>query len=64
MTIRCILQATLTRYTDTRQTMARVTWLDGHKHQGETIGLPTGNHMNALLLRALREGVTVTKEEF
>jgi hypothetical protein len=65
MTIRCILSARITRYTDTRQTMAHVSWLDTRKRQGETVGAyPDSTHIQAMLLRAMREGVTVTREEF
>ena len=64
MTIRCILNAAITRHNDTRMTTARVTWLDNRKRQGETCGVSRSVHMQALLLRALREGVTVTREEF
>jgi len=65
MTIRCILGAAITRHTDTRQTTARVTWLDARKHQHEAVGCyPASNHIRDLLLRAMREGVTVTREEF
>lgn len=64
MSIRCILSARIMRYTDTRQVMAHVLHLDQRNRQGETVGNPRGAHMQALLLRALREGVTVTREEF
>jgi len=64
MTIHCIMNATITKYLDTRQTMARVTWVDTCRNPGETIGSPTGKHMQALLLRALREGCTIVREEF
>jgi hypothetical protein len=61
--MRCILNARITRHLDTRQVIACVTWLDG-RVQGETVGASRSLHMQALLLRALREGVTVTREEF
>lgn len=64
MKIRCILQAVQTKYLDTRQTMARVTWLDTSNHQGQTVGSPYSHHMQVLLLRALREGVNIVREEF
>ena len=32
--------------------------------QGETFGPSQSSHMQALLLRVLREGVTVIREEF
>jgi hypothetical protein len=65
MTIRCILGASITRHCDTRRTTARVTWLDGRRQQHETVAAyPDSTHVQALLLRAMREGVTVTREEF
>lgn len=62
--LRCILSACVTDYTDTRQKMARVSWLTLGGRQGETIGPPYSLHMQALLLRALREGVNITREGF
>ena len=62
--VQCVLEARITKYTDTRQTMARVAWIDHRKRQGETIGPPQSNHMQQLLLRAYREGVNVIREEF
>ncbi len=64
MTIRCIMQATITKHKPYGDTTARVSWLDTHKHPHEISGQPQGRHMRDLLLRAMREGVTVTREEF
>jgi hypothetical protein len=61
--MQCILTARITRYRDTRQTMACVTWL-GPRGQGETVGASKSPRMQSMLLRALREGVTVIREEF
>lgn len=62
--MRCILHARITRHLDIRQITACVTWLDCRGRQGETFGPSQSSHMQALLLRALREGVTVIREEF
>ena len=43
--------------------MADVTWVRRGR-QGERFGPSQSSHMHALLLRALREGVTVIQEEF
>ena len=43
--------------------MADVIWVRRGR-QGETFGPSQSSHMQALLLRALREGVTVIREEF
>ena len=43
----------------TRKVMACVTWVRRGR-QGEIVGAPQSSHMQALLLRALREGVTVS----
>jgi hypothetical protein len=43
--------------------MADGTWVR-HGRQAETFGPSQSSHMQALLLRALREGVTVIREEF
>lgn len=64
MTIRCILGAAITRHHDSRRTTARVTFLDSYKRQHESVGAYPSPYMQALLLRAMREGVTVTREEF
>ena len=61
--MRCVLTARITRHHDMRQTTACVTWLNGRR-QGETVGASRSPRMQALLLRALREGVTVVREEF
>lgn len=62
--IHCILCACITRYLDTRMKLAHVRWITRGGRPGETIGNPQSPYMQALLLRALREGVTVTREEF
>ena len=43
--------------------MADVTWVR-RRRQRETFGPSQSSHMQALLLRALPEGVTVIREEF
>jgi hypothetical protein len=43
--------------------MADGTWVRRGR-QGEMFGPSQSSHMQALLLRALREGVTVIREEF
>lgn len=65
MIIQCILSATIRRYADTGQTRACVVWLATSGQQGETGGpYPNSIHMQQLLLRALREGVNIVREEF
>jgi hypothetical protein len=64
MRIHCILEARVRTFADTGQKQACVSWVDTRKHPGQTIGSPLSNHMQALLLRALREGVNIIKEEF
>lgn len=63
-TIKCITKAYVRTYGDTRQQRAYVEFLDSHNHQGRTEGDRLGTHMQNLLLRALREGVTVTREQW
>ena len=67
--IKCILQASLIYYSDNRQHAAYVTWLDTKGRQGRTQCMnydpaKPSLHMQALLLRAMREGVTVTRENW
>jgi hypothetical protein len=52
-----ILDARVTRYSDTGQTIAHVTWRDSRGQTGTTSGDPANGHMRALLDRAQREGV-------
>jgi hypothetical protein len=65
--IKCILQASIVYYSDNRQHAAYVTWLDNRGHQGRTVCQDYNTtrpslHMQALLLRAMREGVAIQKE--
>ena len=64
MTIKCILKAYVRTYGDTRQCRAYVEYLDTRNHQGRTEGDRLGTHMQALLLRAVREGVNITSERW
>jgi len=56
-----ITAAIIARYADSGQTIARVVWRDAKGHTGTTEGAPEGAHMQALIARAEREGVTVTR---
>lgn len=65
--IKYILTASIVYYSDNRQHAAYVTWLDNRGHQGRTCCMDYNTarpalHMQALLLRAMREGVAVQKE--
>ncbi len=48
----------ITRYADNGQTVAHVSWSNGSR----TSGAPDGLHMQALLARAERSGVSVTRD--
>lgn len=59
--ITSILSADITRYADNGQTIAYIQWRDARGQIGTTSGHPKNAHMQALLARAEREGVTVTR---
>jgi hypothetical protein len=50
-----LVNASVTTYLDTGQTIARVDWADG----SSTTGDPENTHMQALLARARREGIKI-----
>ena len=56
-----ILSANITKYWDNGRTIAYIDWRDSRGKTGTTSGDPKNPHMQALLTRAEREGVTVTK---
>lgn len=60
--IATITAAYVRKYTDNGQTKAYVEWIDGKGRTGRTEGKPRNAHMQALLARAEREGVTVQKQ--
>lgn len=53
-----IVAARITKYLDNGQTKAWISWSDGSSTTGE----PTNFHMQALLARAKRDGVKVTRD--
>lgn len=57
--ITSIRAASITKYWDNGQTIARVEWRDSRGQTGSTSGDPKNAHMQALLARAEREGVAV-----
>jgi hypothetical protein len=57
-----IRKAYIRTYSDSGQTKAYVEWVDTRGNEGRTEGDPHNPHMQALLARAKREGVTVKKE--
>lgn len=69
-----ITKAYIRKYSDNGQTVAYVEWIDGKGKTGRTEGsehrdccIPTphfGTHMQALLDRATREGVTVERQQW
>lgn len=54
-----ITSAEVVTYKDSGQVKAYVTWVDHRGKSGTTEGSPNGAHMQALLARAKREGVTI-----
>ena len=56
-----ILAARVTRYTDNGQTVAYIDWRNSRGKAGTTSGDPKNAHIQALLARAEREGVTVSR---
>lgn len=46
-------------YSDNGQTKAYVEWVDSKGESGRTEGEPDNAHMQALLQRARREGITI-----
>lgn len=56
-----ITAAQVTRYTDSGQKIAHVSWVDSKGKTGTTSGCPRGLHMMALLARAEREGLKVAR---
>lgn len=60
-----ITKAYVRTYTDNGQVTAYIEWLDQRNRSGRTEGAyPPGEHMGALLARAKREGVPVTRERW
>lgn len=57
-----ITKAYIRRYTDNGQTKAYVEWTDARGRTGRTEGSPKNTHMLALMARAEREGLAVTRE--
>jgi len=57
--IRRITDAEIRHYDDNGQTIAYVSWIDSRSERGTTQGNPDNLHMQALLQRAEREGVTI-----
>jgi hypothetical protein len=57
-----ITKAVLRTYSDSGQEKAIISWKDTKGKAGTTEGDPKNGHMKALLDRAKREGVKVTKE--
>lgn len=55
---RGIIAVRVTYYADNGQTLAHVSWRDGSR----TSGAPDGLHMRALVARANREGINVTRD--
>ena len=60
--IATITKAYIRTYTDNGQTVAYVEWIDDRGKSGRTEGERSNVHMQALLARAKREGVTVQRE--
>jgi hypothetical protein len=54
-----ITSASITKYRDNGQTKAYVSWVDSKGEPGGTGGDPHNAHMEALLARAKREGVSI-----
>lgn len=63
-TIAKITRAYIRTYGDTGQVTSYVEWVDSRGEQGRTEGGPENLHMQALLARARREGVTVERERW
>lgn len=59
-----ITKAVLRTYSDNGQEKAIISWKDDKGKAGTTEGDPKNGHMKALLDRAKREGIKVTKEEW
>lgn len=57
-----IIKAYVRKYSDNEQITAYVEWTDARGRTGRTEGKPGNAHMLALLARAEREGLTVSKE--
>jgi hypothetical protein len=69
MTIAKITKAYIRHYSDNGQSTAYVEWVDSRGKAGRTEATrgtfefrPYGDHMDALLDRAKREGITVERE--
>ena len=60
--IASIQRAVIRSYSDTGQIMAHVEWTDTKGRAGATSGDPASAHMQALIARAEREGLTVARE--
>lgn len=59
--IATICAANITHYADNGQTIASVSWVDHKGKSGMTSGAPLNTHMQQLLARAEREGVTILR---
>lgn len=59
-----ITKAYIRTYSDNGQTTAYVEWVSDKGKSGRTEGPPDNTHMQALLQRARREGVTVKRERW
>jgi hypothetical protein len=59
-----IIKAYIRTYSDSGQTKAYVEWVDDEDESGCTGGEPDNEHMQALIARARREGVTVERERW
>jgi hypothetical protein len=60
--IKKITQAYIWHYSDNKQTIAYVEWINNKGANGRTGGDPNSPHMQALLSRAEREGIPTTCE--
>ena len=64
MMITKITAAYVRTYSDNGQTKAYVEWVNHRGHTGRTEGEPDNQHMQVLLKRAEREGVTVERQRW
>lgn len=62
--IKQITKAYVRTYSDSGQVTAYVEWVDDKGKAGRTEGEPLNAHMQALLSRAEREGITVEREQW
>lgn len=59
--IKTIIDAHVVQYRDNGQVIAYVVWRDDKGKSGQTSGDPNNGHMRALMVRATREGVIITR---